>query len=232
MNKGFYTSLVCILFASSVYGQTKVYPDAGSWNTFSINYSLNKKWAILFTEECRIRENYSRLNLFYTNIGIEYKLNKYFKTSIVYRSTQKFKDDNRFSLRHRIMWDVIAKYGINKWSVSYRHRLQVENRDIYSSIDGYIPEWYSRSKFEVNYQLTKKITPYFSTELRYQLHDPRSVNSDGTWHRIRYQGGIDCEWSKKSKFGIYYLIQYEFNIEAPENLYMTGLEYTLSLKKS
>lgn len=232
MTKSIFLVLTFNLFAFLGFTQIRTYPDAGSWNTLAINYSLNKKWAILFTEECRIRENYSRLNLFYTNIGIEYKLNKYIKTSLVYRSTQKYKDDNRFSLRHRIMWDASAKYGLKKWAISYRHRLQVENRDINSSIDGYIPEWYSRNKFEISYQLTKKISPYLSAEFRYQLHDPRSVNSDGTWHRNRYQGGVDYEWSKKSKFGIYYLIQHEFNIEAPENLYITGLEYSLSLKKS
>lgn len=232
MIKGFYTSLVCILFVSSVYSQTKVYPDAGSWNTFSINYSLNKKWTILFTEECRIRENYSRLNLFYTNLGVEYKYSKFLKTALVYRLTNKFREDNRFSIRHRLMWDVVAKYGFGKLFVSYRHRLQVENRDINSSIDGYIPEWYSRNKFEISYQLTKKVSPYFSAEIRYQIHDPRNVDSDETWHRNRYQGGVDYEWSKKSKFGVYYLIQHEYNIASPENIYITGLEYTLNLKKS
>ena len=117
-----------------------------------------------------------------------------------------------------------------KFTLAYRHRLQVENRNIQSSESGKVPEWYSRNKFDINYNLTKKLCPYFSTELRYQLHDPRNVESDGTWHRIRFQGGIDYEYSKKSKFGIYYLIQKEYNVSAPENIFITGLEYSLSIK--
>ncbi len=207
------------------------YPDAGSWNTFSISYMLNKKFSLLFTEELRFRENYSRLNLFYTNLGVEYKANRYFKTAIVYRWIDKYMDEDVFSFRHRLMWDATVKYPIKKFTLAYRHRLQVEGRNMQSSESGFMPEWYSRSKLDLSYSLNKKVSPYFSTEFRYQIRDPRNVESDGTWHRTRLQAGIDYEYSKKSKFGIYYLIQFEYNVSAPENIYITGLEYSLSLKR-
>jgi hypothetical protein len=207
-----------------------VYADAGSWNTFSINYSLNKKFTFLFTEELRFRENYSRLNLFYTNLGVEYKLNKHFKTALVYRWINKFLDDNTFSFRHRLQCDATIKYPYKKFSFAYRHRLQVESRNIYTSESGKVPEWYSRSKFDISYSLNKKVTPNFSTEFRYQLHDPRNIESDNTWHRVRFQGGVDYQHSSQSKWGIYYLIQKEFNVSAAENIYITGIEYTISLK--
>ncbi len=209
-----------------------VYADAGSWNTFSINYYLNKKFIVLFTEEARFRENYSRLNLFYTNIGLEYKANKYFKTSLVYRWIDKYQDENTFSFRHRLMWDMTGKYFIKKFTLAYRHRLQVENRNVQSSESGKVPEWYSRHKIDISYEITKKITPYFSVETRYQFHDPRNFESDKTWHRVRFQGGIDYEYNKKNKFGVYYLIQTEFNVSAPENIFITGLEYSLTLNKN
>ena len=82
-----------------------MYSDAGSWNTFSISYAFNKKLALLFTEELRLKENYSRLNLFYTNVGVEYKVNKYFKTSLVYRWIDKYLENDNFSFRHRLMWE-------------------------------------------------------------------------------------------------------------------------------
>ena len=208
-----------------------VYPDAGSWNTFSISYALNKKFALLFTEELRLRENYSRLNLFYTNLGVEYKANKYFKTSLVYRWIDKYLDNDNFSFRHRLMWDATIKYPYKNFTLSYRHRLQVEGRNLLSSMSGFIPEWYSRSKFELSYKITEKLGTYIATEFRYQIHDPRSIESEGTWHRIRYQGGFDYELTDRSKCGVYYLIQHEWNVSSPENLYITGLEYSLSLKR-
>jgi hypothetical protein len=206
------------------------YPDAGSWNTFSVNYALNTKVTLLFTEELRLRENYSRLNLFYTNLGVEYKFNKFIKSALVYRWIDKYLDDDRFSFRHRFMWDATIKYPYRKFAVSYRHRLQVEGRNFQSSEAGFMPEWYSRNKIEISYNIKKKFSPYFATEFRYQIHDPRSIESDHLWHRDRYQLGLDYTYNKKNKFGIYYLIQREYNVSSPENLYITGLEYSLSLK--
>ncbi|MBK5285895.1 MAG: hypothetical protein JJE25_10885 [Bacteroidia bacterium] len=55
------------------------------------------------------------------------------------------------------------------------------------------------------------------------------MESDKTWHRARYALGFDYEFNKKSTFGIYYLIQHEWNVSMPENLYIIGLEYSLTL---
>lgn len=205
------------------------YADACSWNTFNVSYKLNRQYTLLFTEELRFRENYSRLNLFYTNLGLEYRISRYFKTSLVYRWIDKYTDENRFSFRHRLMWDVGAKYPMRKWGVSYRHRLQTEVRNVYSSNDGGVAEWYSRNKVELSYKFNTQWTAYVSDEMRFQLSDPRAIESDLTWHRDRYAAGIEYDYSSKSKFGIYYLIQREYNVSMPENLYVTGLEYSLSL---
>lgn len=227
--------LLSFLFISTMNLKAQIspsYSDAGMWTTFSADFGLNKKTSIIFAEELRIRENYSRLNLFYTNIGLEYALNKYIKTSLVYRPIQKYLDDNTFSNRHRLMWDASVKYKIKKFSFSYRHRLQVEAKNIQSSELGHVPEWYSRNKVEIGYQATKKLAPYFSIEMRYQLADPRLITAYHEWDRVRYQMGVDYKLNGFSKMGVYYLIQKLFNVNSSEYLYITGLEYSISLKDS
>ena len=216
-----------IVFKNNVSGQV-VYPDAGSWNTFNIEFKFNKKLTGLFTEECRFKENFSRLNLFYTNLGIEYKISDFVKTALVYRFIEKYQDDNSFSFRHRIMFDLTLKKKFGKIGVSYRQRIQAEERDIYSSNDGYIPEWYSRNKFTFKYDTDKRYTPYVAIELRYQFRNPREWESDKTWHRRRYSLGVDYKINKKSTFGLYYLIQHEFNVALPQELYIVGLEYSIA----
>ena len=205
------------------------YPDAGSWNTFNIEYKLNSKINALFTEELRFKENFSRLNLLYTNLGLEYKVNDNIKAAFIYRFIEKYQDDNSFSFRHRLMFDLTLKKKIGNISLSYRHRLQAEERDIYSSKDGYVPEWYSRNKITLKYDTDKRYTPYFAIELRYQIRDPRDWESDKTWHRSRYCLGLDYKVNKKSTLGLYYLIQQEFNVVTPQDLYIVGLEYSISL---
>jgi len=83
----------------------------------------------------------------------------------------------------------------------------------------------------LSYNITEKLGAYIGVEFRYQIHDPRNMESENTWHRMRYQGGLDYEFTTKSKFGVYYLIQREWNVSSPENIYITGLEYSLSLKR-
>lgn len=205
------------------------YPDAGSWNTFNIDKGINSKFTFLFTEELRLRENFSKLNLFYTNLGIEYKVAKNFKAALVYRWIDKYQDDNTFSYRHRIMLDLTFKHKFGNLTASYRNRTQVEARDLYTSANGWLPEWYSRNKFGAKYDLGKRYSPFASVELRYQFHDPRNVESDGTWHRDRYALGVEYKINGKNSFAAYYLIQREYNVVSPQNLYIVGLEYNLSL---
>lgn len=204
------------------------YPDAGLWNTINIDKAISKSFTLLFTEECRFKENFSRLNLFYTNLGIEYKATKNFKTALIYRWVNKFQDDNTFSYRHRLMFDLTYKVKAGKFNFSYRHRLQAERRDIYSSDRGSISEWYSRNKFVAKYDMEKRYIPYAGVELRYQLYNPREIESDQTLHRSRYFLGVDYKINLKNTFGAYYLIQREWNTLNPQSLYIVGLEYSLS----
>ena len=231
MNRLIIISLLFVTFHVFVNNTSAqvYYSDAGSWNTFNVDVKINKKVTGIFTEECRFKENFTRLNLFYTNLGIEYKVSDFFKAALVYRFIEKFQDDNSFSFRHRLMLDLILKKKFGKFGVSYRQRLQAEERDIYSSDIGAEPEWYSRNKFAVKYDTDKRYTPYASIELRYQFRNPREWQSDNTWHRNRYALGVDYKLNKKSTFGLYYLIQQEYNVVLPQNLYIVGLEYSLSL---
>ncbi|MEK6615843.1 MAG: DUF2490 domain-containing protein [Bacteroidota bacterium] len=215
------------LSAGRIYSQD--YPDAGSWNTFNIDKAINGKFTALFTEECRFKENFTRLNLFYTNLGIEYKVAKYFKAALIYRWIDKYQDDNSFSFRHRLMFDLTFKNMFGKITASYRNRTQVEERDIYSSKYGRVPEWYSRNKIGIKYDLEKRYTPFASVEFRYQFHDPRNIESDKTWHRIRPVIGAEYKINNKNTFAAYYLIQHEFNVVSPQNIYIVGLEYSITL---
>ncbi|NCO55833.1 MAG: DUF2490 domain-containing protein, partial [Bacteroidetes bacterium] len=91
------------------------------------------------------------------------------------------------------------------------------------------PEWYSRNKFTLKYDTDKRYTPYASVELQYQFRNPREWESDNTLHRSRYSIGVDYKINKKSTFGLYYLIQREFNVVNPQYLYIVGMEYSIAL---
>jgi len=221
--------ILLIFITASVGAYAQATNDAGLWTTLNFEKKLKKNFAFFVTEEFRLRENFTRLNLFYTDLGFSVQPVKFLKVSLSYRNIEKYAFDNTFSFRHRLMLDIVLKKKAGMLALSYRQRIQSEVRDVYVSEHGHNAEWYSRNKFEIKFDLDKKITPYVGTEFRFQIKNARAVESDGLWHRARYFAGLDYQRNKRDKFGFYYLIQNEYNVSAPQNLYIIGLEYSISL---
>lgn len=205
--------------------------DAGMWATLSIQHPLTKKINFVVDQELRLKENYQRINLFYTNIGIDYKYNKNVKISPTYRAIQKKRLDGTYSYRHRLMLDVTIKKKLNKFTLSERVRYQAEVQDLYTSKKGKLVEQFLRFKTDVKYSMNNKITPYLSCELRYQIRAPRGDGPlyDKGFHRVRNVLGVEYEINKKNSVNLYYLIQSEFNISTPESIYILGVAYTLTI---
>lgn len=205
----------------------KVFNDAGMWNTFSLKHKLNKKIALLFTEEFRLKENYTQVNLTYTELGVEYSYNKSIKTSLVFRTIQKFQYDNPLSYRNRLQWDIGLKKGFGKIGINYRHRLQCEVKDFFTSPNGNFVEWFSRHKIGLKYEINDKWSCNISGEYRLQLNDPRSPEYNMGFHRQRYQAGLNYKVNSKQDFGIGYLYQNEFGIQRLTDIYILCVEYAI-----
>jgi|ERR1035437_2850666 hypothetical protein len=224
------TLLFSLVFVtSSKYCNSQTYPDAGMWNTFSLEYELNSRLSAVLDEEFRLKENFSEINLFYTNLGMTYKLSRLFKLGLIYRNIQKYQIDRTISFRNRLMLDIIVKKKYDPWTFSFRTRFQGEVKDFYTSENGGIPEYYMRNKFEIKYDLQNRITPYVSAEFRYQIYERKTPETNGLYHRVRPAIGFDYKINKKNSFGAYYLIQREWNVNEPEELYIIGLQYTLTI---
>jgi hypothetical protein len=224
---------ICLILLSATTAKAyrPVYADAGLWKTFNVTYKLNKRVGFLFTQEVRLRENYSRLNLLYNNLGVNYSVIRGLKVGLIYRNIQKVLPDNTFNIRHRIMTDATYKYDYKKWNFSLRQRFQFEWMDIYTSELGKSPQIFSRTKFETQYQLTEKWAPYISTEFRAQLSDPRNSDDDDNLGRNRTIFGVDYMYSKTINFGTYFLHQAEFNTVTPQVINIVGIETNINLNR-
>ncbi|MES2515681.1 MAG: DUF2490 domain-containing protein [Bacteroidota bacterium] len=217
-----------ILFSLETSAQTG---DAGMWNTLTIQHAITKKINVVIDEEFRLRENYQRINLFYTNIGIDYKATKFLKISPTYRTIQKKRFDGTYSFRHRLMLDVTLKKKFTKLTLSERVRYQIEVQDFYTSRKGKQAEQFMRFKTDLKYGVSNNVTPYISCELRYQIRSPRGDGPlyDNGFHRVRNVLGIEYEINKKNTINLYYVIQSEFGISSPESIYILGIGYTLTI---
>ncbi len=203
--------------------------DFGAWMTFGLNKQLTKKVGLSFDQEFRLKDNLTSINLFYTNIGINYKVTKFLKFALVYRNIQKRKDDGSYGFRSRIYTDLTFKFKPAKWTLSYRARLQAEWRQAgYNKENGNLPEVFLRNLFKVGYEVGPHLTPYVATELRWQLQNPRMPWANG-FDRQRLIAGADYKLNDMHSFGAFFLYQKEYNVNDRQTLYIIGLEYTISL---
>jgi Protein of unknown function (DUF2490) len=202
--------------------------DFGVWTTLSIDKKINNKFGANLTEEFRFFQNAQRLNLTYTNLGVNYKINKSIKIAFVYRFIQKYRDENYFSWRHRIYFDAQLKQKYYPFTFVYRARIQSQIRDYYTSEEGKIPERYWRNKFDVRYELGKRFLPYVAAEFRYQFKNDRNLEANNKFNRGRYYLGCQFQYTENKTFDIFFMHQREFNVNNPERNFIAGIEYDFS----
>jgi hypothetical protein len=216
-----------VLLAGGAAGQT--YPDAGLWATCSVEYKLNARFTAVADEEFRLKENFSRINLLYTNLGMEYEPLDWLKLGLIYRNIQKADDERGISFRNRLMLDVVLKKKFGLLRASFRTRLQGEVKDYLTSENGQVAEYYMRNKAELKYDLGNRIAPFCSVEFRYQVYERKSPETNGLYHRVRPAIGLDYSVNDSNEIGLYVLAQHEWNVSEPEELLILGIQYDLKL---
>ncbi|MGB1018918.1 MAG: DUF2490 domain-containing protein, partial [Chitinophagales bacterium] len=53
--------------------------DSGIWTGLKIDYKLKNNFKLVFIQDLRLSDNFSKLNKVNTDLGVQYKINKNFK---------------------------------------------------------------------------------------------------------------------------------------------------------
>jgi hypothetical protein len=199
--------------------------DAGLWTSVKLETKVVKDLTASIIQEFRFYENITELGAYYTEAGLEYKINKHFQIEANYRFTQKRKVENYYSIRHRFGIDLKYSKKIKPFELKYRIRFQNQYADIGRSEDGGVPEYYLRNKLSLQWDLKKAYTPYVSVELFSPLNYPRMYAFDN----IRSMAGIEYAFTKHHKIDVYYMIHKEVNVSLPFTYYVFGIGYIYKL---
>lgn len=179
------------------------------WTGASIELGFGKKWEVQLEEQLRVVGSPYNFDQLLTQIGVEYKLSKYFRPSIAFRKT--FENGGQWSDR----LDLITKlrYRTGKWKFQNRLKFQTSFKNSGNHT------YKLRNKFEIEYQVKKKFTPFAFGELFYGLNsDVQSIN------RTRLGGGLDYSWKKKNTLKLFSFYQ-----SGSEPIVVTGLNYSRQL---
>lgn len=221
-------SIFIVIFVGAILStfaqETVITSDLEQWTSLSISKKINKHWKLSLDQEFRLKHNASEFNIYFTDLGVDYKINKYFSLGANYRFYQNKNNDNVFITQHRWSTDLKYKQDIGRFELGYRLRFQNKDEDFYTSDTG--NNLYNlRNKFSAEYNIRNcKIDPFFSTELY------RTINSTNDTELSKFRWTLGLEYSIK-KFGdieLYYRMDNELNLSYDKTTHIIGVGYKYS----
>jgi hypothetical protein len=215
-----YTLFLC---TGNLFAQVN---DAGLWASLNVEKKITPLLSFNISEEGRMYENINELGTFLTDAGFSYKINKTFRFSANYRFINKRLLNDSYSKRHRYYFDLTIREKFKPVILQFRTRFQSQYSDMFSSENGLVPSFYSRNKLTIKFDLDKKYSPYFYTELFMPV-----INSDNNYYieNIRCSAGIEYTINRMHSFDLFYMIQKECNISEYETDFIFGIGYNINL---
>lgn len=201
--------LILLVFAGNSFAQT----DIGLWTGIAIEKKLSKKFEFQAEEEMRLKDNFTRVNSLLTELGITYKLNKYYRLGLSYRFTYY----TNGSLGNRLTLSNQLRYKIEDFTLNYGLNLQQD----FNTEDPV--EYKVRNKFGVDYKFNKHWEIGIAGELFYSFYYNRNVLD-----RYRTKFGVDHNFNKHHRLSGSLMFQHELNVANPESDFVLGVKYKYS----
>ena len=215
-----------ILFpGQKVCSQTK---DAGLWTGIKINYDITTKLGFSFEEEVRLFDNFSKLDKYYSELGLSFEVNEFIEIGAYYRFASIKNPDVNYSHYHRFHSEIILNSDLKRYNFSFRSRFQTKYTDPYVSDNGKIPRDYLRNKISVSYNIRKSpITPFACYEIFYQLNNQYGNVIDKSWFTL----GMKYRFKNRDRISVFYRLSQEYNVADPLNLNIIGIGYSTKINR-
>ena len=190
--------------------------DAEVWSGVRLNKKISDNLLLRVRQEVRVNDNISSLKSAFVDIGVHYTLNKHLKVTGNYR----YINDGKGFFDHRSYTDLRFKYKSKPFVFSIRNRFQHESQ---FTEKGIREELLNRNKFQIAFDLDKKVSPFISTELYYDYYKTL-IN------KVRYTVGLDLDLKNRMDLCLFYRLQMEQNVPNPNYSYIFGIGYSYKLK--
>jgi len=193
--------------------------DFQLWSDAKLEIEIFKKISVEIEEEIRLTENVSKIEDYFTDVGISYNFWDNFTFGGYYRFIRRNELDDRISNIHRYYFDLKYDWKIKRWELSLRTRYQSRYKNINSDDTGYKPENHNRNKLSLSYDIYRSpLKPEFWFEIYYQLNNPDGNKFD----KIRFAPELGYRISNNIRINIYFMIEKEYNVKNPATNYILG----------
>ncbi|MCD4768713.1 MAG: DUF2490 domain-containing protein [Bacteroidales bacterium] len=204
--------------------ETKVIRDLELWASTGVSKKINKHWKISLDQEFRFTKDISQFDIYFVDLGIDYKFNKHFTAGANYRFYQNKNRDGVFQTEHRWSTDFQYRHKISRFTIAYRLRFQNKDEDFFTDESG--NNLYNlRNKLSVDYNIKSfKLDPCFDIELFRRFEK----GEDSYFNKIRWTIGLEYPLKKFGDLELFYRIDNELNQDYAKDTYIIGLGYKVS----
>ena len=192
--------------------------DFGTWGGVSVNKEVADDLKIDADFQVRTDDNSTRLNQFFFDLGAKYKVNKYLRTGISWRSKMK-NNWSGYELENRLYFDLTGKLKLHDISLYLRSRTQTtSNRNFENPT-------YQRIRFKFKVKLDKGLKAFIQDEFFFHLNGTGTSN----YKKNRFGLGFEYAINDYVDMNIKYLRITEVNQAYPlrMNVIALGLSYSI-----
>ena len=216
--------IICLLLLITVSKGISQNKEFSFWPGLKISYVESKRWKTDLYIQQRFNEINGIASNSFTDLNTTYKISENAKVALAYVFVLNTRSDNSISYRHQAYTEFVLSGSFRRFSYQYKPSFQIQYQDILSSEKGREATKFIRNKFQIEYNLSKKIDPYIYSEPRIEL-----ISNYITYNRFRIGAGIHINTGLYSQLDVYYLIQSRFYDVIPNQVYVLGLNYNYKI---
>ena len=129
--------------------------------------------------EGRLTDNFSNFGRVDAGLGLNYKINDFFKVGAGYMLIEKQSSSGEWKTRQRVYTDASMTIHAGDWRFSVKERLQLTHKDVNAAKHQTTPNSLAlKSRAKVWYKGYTHLTPYGYVEVRNVFNDP---SCSATW---------------------------------------------------
>jgi len=205
MNRKIISIILLLSFTIAGYSQND---DFGMWFGIDASHNLVKKFDISLSGCIRTIDNTSRIEQYFVEGGLGYKLNKIFSVSASYRLLNTQEKNSNFYFRHKIFFDLKGTVPVNQFSLSTRLRLQRTTRTYIEDNEDIEAKYYVRLKTKASYNIPSfPLDPFIGCE----IFCPAFSDNGLDIYKNRLSVGAELKLSKKNSLSAEYIHQRDYH---------------------
>lgn len=221
-------SLLFLFFSVNILAQTEIVTrDLESWSAISLNKDFSKKFGINLEQSLRMYDNSSKIDQYFNNLDLNFKLAKGFSLSGGMRFIgDQDKDGNDYDYHFRFNGDINYKHSLDRFTFKYRMRFQTRNELGYTRDEGDFLRNTFRLRAGVKYDFKGwKLDP----ELSYELFRESGRYLVSSWDKYRISFSTQYKFNSMITLSGFYRFERELGSLFPQSTNIIGFNLMFNL---